>query len=97
MTTAVGTPSSPTSPVLEIYPQPGVADAPLYLSWNVPGASTATLQVFDLLGRELYRQTLQASGLGLTTSALRLPGGRPGVFILPLGDTARLFTIISAE
>lgn len=97
VTTAVGAPSSPASPVLEIYPQPATAGAPLQVSWNVPGASTATLQVFDLLGRELYRQTLQASGPGLTTSALRLPGGLPGVFILRLGDTARLFTIISAE
>ncbi len=92
--TAVGDPPAPSSAVLEFFPQPATSSAPLQLRWHIPGTSDAVLRICDLLGREVYAQTLRASTTGLSTSIVRFPPGLHGTFVARLGDSARRFVII---
>jgi hypothetical protein len=79
--------------LLQFYPQPVTAAAPLYVQWHVPGAADATLRVYDVLGREVHAQTLHASSTGLTTSMVNLPAALHGTFIVRAGNQARMITV----
>ncbi|MBE0645738.1 MAG: hypothetical protein IH600_16785 [Bacteroidetes bacterium] len=91
--TAIGDVAQPSATVLQCYPQPAAAGAPLRVQWHVPGATDTVLRVYDLLGREVHAQTLHASTSGLTISVVHLPATLHGVYIARVGDAARLVAV----
>lgn len=93
VTTAVEGVAGPSSSVLTVYPQPAVYGTPLYVTWQEPGAASAVLRLYDLLGREVFAQALQSAGSGVTTSVVRLPDGLRGVYLARLGTSVRRIAI----
>ncbi|MFZ1729305.1 MAG: glycoside hydrolase family 20 zincin-like fold domain-containing protein [Bacteroidota bacterium] len=93
ITTGVGDVPAAATSVLQFYPQPASAGSPLYVQWRNPGATDTMLRLYDLLGREVYAQSLHASTTGLTTSVLRLPVALQGTFIARIGGASRVMQI----
>ncbi len=91
-TGAVDAPAASTA-FLNFYPHPAPTGSPLYVQWHIPDMADAILRLYDLLGREVYAQSLHASATGLATSVVRLPVGLQGMFIARLGDVARVILV----
>jgi hypothetical protein len=88
ITTGAGDLRIPSASLLQFYPQPAMAGTPLYVQWHIPGMTDAKLRFHDILGREVYAQSLHASTTGLSTSVVHLPVALRGTFIARIGNMA---------